>query len=155
MWAPSGFQGLWSHLGFGGSSPYPDQLVVSICIPQSCLLQKKLMSDYTHPPCLRLGGERKREEERERREGEREKGAKKEGERGRERERKKKREEEKEKERKGEEYREGRTDGWREGEKREEREPFFSHLGPQPVVWYPHLVKFHPPQVTDPHFHHL
>lgn len=33
----------------------------------------------------------------------------------------------------------------REGGKREERLIFlFSHLGPQPVVGYPHLVKFHP-----------
>lgn len=27
----------------------------------------------------------------------------------------------------------------------------FSHLGPQPAVWYPHSVTFQPPQVTDIH----
>lgn len=38
IWEPSALQGLWSHLVFGGSSPHPEQLAASICIPQSCLL---------------------------------------------------------------------------------------------------------------------
>lgn len=106
------------------SSPYPDQLAASICIPLSHLLQ------HTQPPCLRWSGERKGEEEREGREEKREKGVKKEG-----RERKRK-----ERERGGGGERE------KEGGKREERTHYFPIWDP---IRYPHSVKFQPPQVTD------
>lgn len=106
--------------GSEASSPYPDQLAlaVSICIPLSRLLQ------HTQPPCLRWGGERKGEKEREGREEKREKGVKKEG-----RERKRK-----ERERGGRERKETGRRRKSEGGRKEGREDsFFSHLGPHSV----------------------
>lgn len=60
---------------------------------------------------------------------------------------------------------EGRERKRREGKKRDREEEkerrreergkkefiSFSHLGPQPDVWYPHSVRFQPSQVTDMH----